>query len=183
MGLGLALLIIALIFFCIVSPGFRKVVLIGSAVTVVGAVVLIVALMNRSEPKTNAPQLQPVAALQPVTDTPAVARASDLEVKDLRVGPAYNEYGGYRFRTKGFEVTARIKNTADFDAPRIAGQLVALDCITANKCEVTGRVYVSPTFLQIPAHEIRKLTAHVDLDSVAPAQHTRRWQLELYEPR
>jgi len=179
MTLGWALLIIAIVYFAIVSPGFRK---IGLLILAGLVVLFIVVVIYISRPKPSAEPTHSTAVM-PASQPPPVVRreatGADLEVTDLKVGPAYSEVAGYRFRATGYELSARIKNKSQFAIPNITGELVALDCRTPNSCEVTGREHFSTYSLAIPPGETRQLRVPVSLRSVAPAKNQRKWKLEL----
>ena len=179
MTLGWALLIIAVIYFAIVSRGFRKVGLLILAGLIVLFIVVVI-YVSHSRPSaepTHSTAAMPVS--QPPPAVRQIATGEDLEVTDLKVGPAYSEVGGYRLRATGYELSARIRNKSQFEAPNIAGELVALDCRPPNSCEVTGREHFSAYNLLIPPGETRQLRVPLSLRSVAPAKHQRKWKLEL----
>lgn len=180
MTLGWALVLIALVYFSIVSPGFRRIALVSGALLTVlfAAVVLWVSYTSAKRPAASSVGSDNLAPGAATTSPRVSASPEELNVSDLRVQPARDSYGGYSFRTSGLDVSARITNKSQYLASKLEGDLVALDCAGGQACEVTGREAFTDYRLSIPPGESAQLTIRLPLSSIAPAKHQRRWQLE-----
>jgi hypothetical protein len=194
MTLGTALFLVAIIYFCIVYPGFRKVAIIAAAA---GALVFLCILLfpvmhskllfQAFHSKGRPPMEEAVAALaSPPPPPPAppsfrFAPAASLRVTDLQVTPAYGGHGGHQDRTAGYDLVARLQNTSSLPAARLSAELVGLDCRSRNQCEVTGREPITFRGVSLPPGESCQLTAVVTLQTIAPARYARRWRLEFAE--
>jgi hypothetical protein len=151
----------------------------GALLTALFAAVLWVGYTSSKKSAASSVGTDNLASGAAIISARVSASPEELKVSDLRVQPARDSYGGYSFKTSGFDISARITNNSQYFASNIKGDLVALDCAGGQTCEVTGREAFSDYRLSIPPGESAQLTVRLPLSSIAPAKHQRRWKLEL----
>lgn len=181
MSLGFAIFIVAMVYFAIISPGFRMVALACCALAIVGLAFLIAYYSHPSPAPAETRHFSYASAPPATPPAPMWAAPSQIRIEDVRVRPSVDPFGGYAYR--GYDVSARLTNASDRTFPRVAGELVALDCRSAKDCTVTGRENIAMgRSFSVPGGESAQLKGHVLLDHVAPARFTRRWRIDLQDP-
>lgn len=142
MSLGIAILVIALLTFLVVSKGFRKVAAVALVVLLVAAALLYLWSEHSSREYARKREL-----------AKSFIRHSEVEVVDPRV--SFSSYDG-----SPSKITGRIRNNSRHHLESIELELVFQDCISGGECETVGEADEEIRVL-VPPGQSRDFEEHI----------------------
>lgn len=149
MSLGVAILILGLLYWLIVSPRFRRVAAIILGI-VVGAVLLFVLWYRHNE----AEQQRKREAAKTYIKT------NQIELVDPRV--SFSSYNGRPERLSG-----RIRNNSTYALENVEVRLIFQDCSPQNKCETVGDEKTQIN-VNVPSGQSRDFEEYLSGPAVSP---------------
>lgn len=120
MSLGIAIFLIALIWFLIVNATFRKVAAVALAVLAVGGILIFAYIEASTKEQENKRQL-----------AKTYIKISQVELVDPRVS-----FSSYEGRPNG--ITGRAKNNSTYTLESVEVRLIFQDCLPTGNCETVG---------------------------------------------
>jgi hypothetical protein len=156
-----AILVVAAIFFLIMSPGFRV-----FALLLAGAAGVVLFMIVQTDNK-RAEEYRAAAQQQQTRDNAAwfKVRPEQMELRGISFTPSY------RIDTKqAYTVDGSVKNNANETITKLALAVIAYDCPTGvieySGCDVIGRATADlPS--EIPAGEVRAVRGTVEINNLA----------------
>jgi hypothetical protein len=155
-----AVLIIAGIFFFIVSPGFRVLVLVIAGLAAAALLLFFQAENKRSEER------RATLAREQARDSAAwvQVRPEQIQLRDIRFAPTYRMGSNQVYSVEG-----SIKNNAGESITKVALSVVAHDCPAGiseySRCEIIGRASTDLT-TEVPPGEVRAINGGFQIDNL-----------------